>query len=187
MHPCAKVERQGSEFTRFKIEIPLPFDHSVNMNTKWGPERCQWDPTLEKIEILHVFEPDDIVMTMTAKVPTLVKWMLRSGNLTFTVRMKIARDYPEPGQVSFAIAPYDMATNTVMEEQGLFKGKSGTIVPHESDPAKSWVIGVERTNLNWVPDWSMGFFAEKVSLPMLQSLVMNYKKSPLYAEFEAQR
>ena len=43
----------------------------------------------------------------------------------------------ESGHVSFAIVPYDMETNQALSEQGYFKGKSGTIIPHESDPNKS--------------------------------------------------
>lgn len=144
----------GKRFVRGSIAIDLPVHLCVEMMMMFGPEALEWNDRISSLEIISDFGPDDRIIEIGMKIPWVVKYMMSMPD-KMCLRMVTRRNYPNPGEWSYLVLPYDRERAHAVEEMGPLKVKSGVVSPHPSgDANRSVVYSLDSLGTS-MPEWGL--------------------------------
>merc|ERR1712134_2780 len=68
------------------------------------------------------------------------------------IRIVKKSDFPEPGQTSVGVFPWDIDNDT-FKPNPIFKVRSMCIKPVEGEPGQATLSMIQAADMNWMPSW----------------------------------
>ena len=152
-----KITADGALLMRVTFSAAdLSVEQGARMMVDWTQERTHWDGML-KASRTHSEERDeaglisDLVYTQTMKIPFLAR--LGGIPCDFGMRIRSRRDWPEAGNISWALTPWDVAAGTVDRQNKYMTGGMGVAKP---SPSGGVVVTLfEKNAVRWIPSFLM--------------------------------
>ena len=169
--------------SQINIEMPCAFAADCIMNLR--PECMEWRAdTVNSIEIVRDYGPDDALILMAPKVPFVMRYLMSMPE-KIPIRLVTKRDFPAPGDFSYIAVPYDIERNVAIEEVGPTKLKSGVFSPHPDNPNMTIVHSLDMANLSMIPTWGLKMILKAKVTQSIDGSVKQYKASSRYKNFIA--
>ena len=169
--------------SQINIDMPCAFAMDCMMNLR--PESMEWRAdTLNSIEVVREYGPDDVLILMAPKVPFIMKYLKPMPEKT-PLRLVTRRDFPAPGDFSCIVVPYDIENNVAVEEVGPTKLKMAVFSPHPDNPKMTIVNSLDTANLSFFPTWGLKMILKAKVTQSIDGSVKQYKASSRYKNFVA--
>eukprot|EP00928_Gymnodinium_smaydae_P024725 TRINITY_DN19924_c0_g4_i1.p1 TRINITY_DN19924_c0_g4~~TRINITY_DN19924_c0_g4_i1.p1 ORF type:complete len:309 (-),score=66.27 TRINITY_DN19924_c0_g4_i1:189-1115(-) len=166
----------GSTYLRYTMTADIRSEQFFDMMTDYSPESVQWRDRIRSTTILHDYGPDDKVIQQELDLPWAMRYVMSIPD-KMAVRIVSRRNWPSATDYAYAAVPFDVENNVCVESMGMLKIKTGVVSPHPTNPSQCTLTGMDLADLGIIPSWGLGFMLKKMSLPMIATMVDNYKKA----------
>ena len=168
--------RDKDTLMRCCMSIDMPPEQCGEMMCNFSPESIAWRETMSSLELLQDYGPSDKVVKMGLKVPWLLRYMMSIPD-EMAMRIVYRTDYPNPGDTSYVVVPFDVEKQVALESVGPMKIKSGVISPHPDSPGKTMLRSLDSANLSMMPDWGLGMLLKSHVSKQIGSMQRLFKAS----------
>lgn len=168
--------KKYGNLSRIAITLDLDVEDARTIYMDFSERRKGWDKNMKSCTVHKTYPGRGMNRVITMKVdhPYLIKLMGIPDS--FTLRILERVDFPNKGDFTYVIAPWDLEKDAVDHANKWLNSKSGILRPHPTEPGKTISINNDSNNLGWMPEWISKTLVNTLLPRQVVSLVDSYKK-----------